>query len=141
MKDASSPPPMFVPMRMRSRGPVATVPARISLQTDVEQPAAPVIVAAPIGRSNDIDLIAILDAPLTAGETTAAGFARKERELMAAMATRTVLAAYALHKRLANPQRDDVLADKLSRLTVDRRHRLVQFLADARRRAALAGGK
>ena len=137
MQDAPSS-PMFVPARMRSRGPVASVPARVSLQTDAAP--APVVVVAPPpppASSSDADLIAILDAPLVAGETAAAGFARKERELADAFAKRTVLAAYALRKRLANPASDDVLAEKFARLTVERRTRLLHFLADARRRAAL----
>ena len=141
MQDAASS-PMFVPMRMRSRGPVARVPARLALPSEVEQPPTPVEVTPPKPIPTACDpLLAILDAPLHAGETVAAGFARKERELGAAFAKLTVLAAYALRKRLANPLRDDVLAEKFARLTVERRNRLLQFLADARRRAALAGGK
>lgn len=140
MQDApSSPPPIFVPARMKSRGPVARVPARLTLSIATEEPA---VVAPPVrSTSNDSDLIAILDAPLAPKETAAAGFARKEAELKVAFASRTVLAAYALQKRLANPSSDDVLAQKFARLTIERRTRLVQFLSDARRRAALAGGK
>jgi len=139
MQDAASS-PMFVPMRMRSRGPVARVPARLALPSEVEQPPTPVEVLPPkpTPTACDPELIAILDAPLHAGETAAAGFARKERELGAAFAKLTILAAYALRKRLANPLRDDVLAEKFARLTVERRNRLLQFLADVRRRAALA---
>ena len=81
----------------------------------------------------------ILEAPLLPGETAYVGFARKENELRAALATLSVLESRALHARLSNPRSGDALATAFSRLTADRRARLVHFLADARRREALAG--
>lgn len=94
---------------------------------------------AAVPDSTDARLIAILDAPLVRGETTTAGFARKEQELGAVFAALSLAEARELHARLATPRADDELANKLGRLTPDRRCRLVAFLADARRRAALAG--
>jgi hypothetical protein len=94
--------------------------------------------ASVVAGAHDAHLIAILDAPLRAGEPAQVGFLRKEAELRAAFAALPVLDARALHARLANPRGGDVFADRFSRLTVERRTRLLSFLADARRRAALA---
>lgn len=84
-------------------------------------------------------LHAILVAPLAPGETALHGFARKEHELRAIFAALAPCDALALHRRLANPVPGDALAGAFGRLVVERRHRLLAFLADARRRAALRG--
>ena len=86
----------------------------------------------------DGKLIAILDAPLASGESALAGFQRKEHELGTLIATLSATACHALHERLATPQHGDELAHKFARLTVERRTRLLDFLADARRRENLA---
>jgi len=86
----------------------------------------------------DAALLAILDAPLASGETAFAGFHRKEVELRAAFAALPVMEARALHGRLSNPRAGDVLAARFARLTIERRTRLLTFLAAARRREALA---
>ena len=130
MQDAPS--QMFVPVR--KRGPKA---APINTTLEYEPPPAPPPPPPP-PAIDEAPLIAILVAPLRAGETAAVGFARKERELAAAFAALPVLAARAVHMRLSNPRSDDELAEKFSRLTIERRNRLLNFLADARRRAALA---
>ena len=92
--------------------------------------------------SMDDALLAILDAPLREHETAHVGFARKERELAEAMSRLTVLEAFVLRQRLAIAASDDVLAQTLTtRLTVERRNRLIAVLEGARRRAAIAGGK
>ena len=93
-------------------------------------------VSATAQRSHDAALIAILDAPLHPGETAHAGFLRKEVELGETLATLTVLESRALHARLSNRKTGDTLAEKFSRLTIERRTRLIGFLATARRRAA-----
>ncbi len=87
---------------------------------------------------DDDRFLSILAAPLW-GEPTSVAFARKERELRDGFAQLAILAARALHKRLANPAEGDRLATQFARLTAERQHRLLQFLADARRRAAVAG--
>ena len=97
--------------------------------------------AAPRPQTTDARLIAILDAPLAPGETTMTGFARKEHELGAVFAQLTVFESRAMHARLANPKLSDELATRFARLTIERRSRLLSFLADARRRAAIAGGR
>jgi len=97
--------------------------------------------AAPRPETLDARLIEILDAPLAIGETTLNGFARKETELGTLLATLSVLEARAMQARLANPKRGDELANKFARLTYERRARLIAFLADVRRREAIAMGR
>ena len=121
--------------------PAAPVPASVPLRD-----SAPVLVAQPatlhtrttVASTNDAALVSIIDAPLNPGETAREGFLRKEAELRAAFAQLPVAAQRALHARLANPRPGDQLAERFARLTVDRRARLLTFLADARRREALA---
>ena len=102
-----------------------------------QQPAKPVE-SNPID-SRDAALIAIVEARLEPGETTYTGFARKEDQLRAAFAALSVLEARALHARLSSPRTGDRFAAAFSRMTVERRARLINFLADARRREATAG--
>jgi hypothetical protein len=93
--------------------------------------------------SNDVALRAILEAPVRPSETAAIGFARKETELRGVFAKLTVLDARMLQSRLSSPKPGDQLADAFQRLTGERRARLINFLADARRREALTscGGR
>lgn len=114
--------------------PVVIEPEPLDIAPSVPPPP-PAAIAGP----HDARLAAILGAPLATGETTHAGFARKERELGTAFAQLGVLDARALHQRLANPRAGDMLAATFARLTVERRTRLLAFLADARRRAAVMG--
>jgi hypothetical protein len=94
--------------------------------------------SAPRPDTIDARLIAVLDTPLGLGETAHAGYARKEHALGAILASLSVLESRALHLRLSNVRAGDELAAKFARLTVERRIRLLNFLADARRRAACA---
>ena len=86
----------------------------------------------------DAALLAVLEAALAPGETVHAGFQRKEAELRAAFASLSVLESRALHARLAHPRSGDALAAAFARLTIERRMRLLAFIADARRREAVA---
>lgn len=104
-----------------------------------ESPVRPIIPCATL--AHDAELIAILEAPLQRGETVVAGFARKERELAVAFAGLGIQEARALHHRLATPRSGDVLAESFTHLTVERRNRLLGFLANARRRAAIAAAR
>jgi hypothetical protein len=92
----------------------------------------------PSSTAADDALIAILQAPITDGETVAAGFARKEAEIRQVFGLLSVLESRAMYQRLSSPKAGDSLATAFMRLTADRRARLVQFLGDARRRHALA---
>lgn len=106
---------------------------------------SPVLAAAPAGDSIatggviDESLLAILDAPARECETVAQTFQRKESEIIAVCAPLSLIDAHALRKRLATPQPGDRLAQQFARLVVERRTRIINYLADARRRAALAG--
>ncbi len=90
-------------------------------------------------RASAVDerLIAILEAPLAPGETAASGYRRKEEAIGAVLATLSVPESRALLARLTAARPGDPLAEKLTRLTAERRHRLLAFLAGARRREAL----
>lgn len=99
----------------------------------------PIARMAPKAVSVDDALLAILDRPLHAGETVAVGYARKEAEVGAVFAKLGVAEARALHLRLTMGAANDALATKFARLTVERRNRLLVFLADARRREAMRG--
>jgi hypothetical protein len=116
--------------------------AKPSLTIYVRPPSEPGITPPPSPRADTPDgkLIAIIDAPLLPGETAMFGFQRKERELLAAINVLTVNESRLLHARLSNPKEGDELANKFARLTVERRARVLSFLADARRREAVAKG-
>lgn len=96
------------------------------------RPTLPAIVRPEV----DARLLAILDARGAIGETVYVTYARKEQELGAVFATLPALEAMVMHRRLSEPQPGDELAEKFARLVVDRRSRLLAFLADARRREA-----
>jgi len=91
-----------------------------------------------LGTTFDARLIEILDLPKRSDETLDLAFKRKERELGEAFAHLTVREALELHRRLCNPRPGDEVAHRFGRLIVERRVRLLNFLVDARRRAALA---
>jgi hypothetical protein len=114
---------------------VATAP-RPSLDAVPDLP--PLRAPMPAG---DAALIRILNAPLAYGMTAREGFMHKEAELRAAFAALPVAAQRALHARLSNPPAGDELAAKFHQLTAERRTRLLNFLADARRREALAAAR
>lgn len=80
---------------------------------------------------------AILGAPAAPGETIAATFARKERELCAVLAELRPAEALVLHRRLIARAPGDALAIELARLAPERRTRLIVFVGDARLRDAV----
>ena len=136
---------IFMPRQRRSRAAVLVrteeppaqpqVPDRIVLDAPraVATPAAP-----PPSSELEDRLIAILESPPHANEMIAACFARKEAELGNVLATIDVDSARALHKRLTTFAGEDRLVTAFNRLTADRRQRLIVYLADARRRAAIS---
>lgn len=149
----------FQPTKREQRSPSRALQARV-----VERPVAPRAAAHPVptlvtpspatqvpvtappqvarpssSTSVDATLLAILESPIEDYEPAAIGFARKESELRQIFGTLGVLEARALHSRLASPRSGDQLAHAFLRLTADRRARLTNYLADARRRAALGG--
>jgi len=90
--------------------------------------------------ATDARLLAILDRNDGAMPALIA-FARKEKELGEAFAALPILDQRALHARLSRVREGDTLAEKFSRLTSERRVRLLNFLNDARRRAAQSAAK
>ena len=90
-----------------------------------------------IPDSVELQIRQVLSSPPSPNETIETGFRRKEHELRALFAVLTPVEARALHRRLANPSFDDVIAMLFARLVIDRRGRLLAFLAQARRRYAL----
>ena len=92
----------------------------------------------PTASRHDDAILAILTSPLRRGETVMIGFARKELALREAFATLSVQDARELHDRLSACRPGDMLAARFAGLVVERRVRLLAFLADARRREALA---
>ena len=87
----------------------------------------------------DTRLAAVIDAPLPYGQTAMEGYRDKEIQLVGILCRLSIMESRALHARLSNPRPSDELATKFMRLTVERRGRLLNFLADARRRAAVGG--
>ena len=87
--------------------------------------------------SIDQALIDLILAPLGRDESSSNGHARKEREIGRLFGSLSVMEAWTLHRRLANPQSDDAAATAFGRMIVERRNRLLAFLGDPRRRAAL----
>lgn len=84
------------------------------------------------------EILQAFDRPII-GESMEVGYRRKERELMSTFAALSVLDAYELHRRLSVLVPDDPIARRFQRLIVPRRERLLAFLRDARRRAAICG--
>lgn len=81
--------------------------------------------------------LAVLERPLD-GESSAVAHERKEAELKSLFATLTIAESRALHRRLASMPEGDELAASVARLIPARRARLLAFVADARRREAIA---
>jgi hypothetical protein len=109
---------------------------RYDLERD-DAPAAPSEADPPLAC--EAELVAILDEQFRDGETYAAAFLRKERALGERFAQLSAADARLVHRRLSRCATDDALAARFARLLPDRRLRLLAFLADAPRRAALGG--
>jgi len=92
----------------------------------------------PLSDGGDQKIIVVIAAEAAHGESAHTAFRNKEIQLAELFARLTVTDARALHRRLTIPAKDDPVAARFGRLTKDRRDRLTAFLADARRRQALA---
>jgi hypothetical protein len=117
------------------------IPPRTLRLATAPMPSATLHAPSIIAASHDAPLLAILDAPLRDGEPRQVGYRRKEAELRRVFAALAVPDARALHARLDCPRPGDMLAARFAGLIAERRGRLLAFLADARRRAARAGGR
>jgi hypothetical protein len=91
---------------------------------------------APPAASFEAELIDLLRRPVPPGQARD-GHAMKEREIGELFSRLGVLEAMALHRRLKCKAAGDELVAAFARLVEDRRARLLAFLGDARRRAAM----
>ncbi len=82
-------------------------------------------------------LVQIITRPLEPGVTAQAGHAGKEHELRQFIDTLTSGEALALHTRLRVAAAGDEVVVAFARLLGERRDRLMAYLGDSRRRAAL----
>ncbi len=92
----------------------------------------------PLSAELETAIVTVLRSPAPAGVSAHTAFHDKEHALGTIFASLPVCDAMALHRRLTIPAADDPVVKDFARLTRDRRDRLVRFLGDARRRAALA---
>jgi hypothetical protein len=114
---------------------LANAPRGAATVAAPRQCAAVIHTSSTIAAAHDARLLAILDRDDSHVPALVA-FARKEKELGEAFAALPILDQRALHARLSVVREGDTLAEKFNRLTQERRARLLNFLADARRRAA-----
>lgn len=91
------------------------------------------------------EILATFDASPQEFESVAVAFQRKEHALAEVFSRLSAVDSLALKRRLDLALPGDPIAARFGRLVVDRRTRLLAFLADARRRiaihAARAGGR
>jgi SpoVK/Ycf46/Vps4 family AAA+-type ATPase len=113
------------------------VEARGSAPTITQLVVTPKPVKQAVAASIEAAMLRILTSSLRLGETIDSGYRRKEQEIVAVLGKLSVIESRALHRRLESASGDDPLAQQFSRLTRDRRERLISFLANARRREAI----
>jgi hypothetical protein len=93
---------------------------------------------APIGFAHvpgETEIERVLDAPMEGG--AAAGFQKKEAQLRARFDELSVTDSRAVASRLRRARPNDPVAARFARMTADRRQRLLQYLDNAARRAAV----
>jgi hypothetical protein len=90
-----------------------------------------------VSPERELAVLSILARGAEGGETIEIAFRRKEAELLAVFAELAPLEARSLRERLSSPDPADPVACGFARLVHERRTRLLSFLADAPRRAAL----
>ena len=103
----------------------------VSIRTQATSPDT-----APTGPWFEPALLEILRRPVAPGQARD-GHAQKEREIGELFARLNVADAMALHKRLTCAPHGDAVVEAFARLIEERRVRLIRFLGDARRRAAI----
>lgn len=96
----------------------------------------PVIAA--IAVRSEASIVDVLERRVDASEGHVLGNQRKEQELRDLFAALSLHEAWEVRRRLTESRAGDRLAVAFQRLVLERRGRLVAFLADAGRRAALA---
>jgi hypothetical protein len=86
--------------------------------------------------SLEVAIIAALDAPANPDERASDAFRRKEYAIGQLFGALSIVDAHILHRRLSLRDAADPIATRFARLIVERQARLMNFLGDARRRAA-----
>jgi hypothetical protein len=97
-----------------------------------EPPAPAGKTTAPIAIPIERELIAAIEQPLRLGETHRVGNDRKEREIAALFEHLTPVQSLALSRRLTAGSASDPIVAAFSRLVVERKTRLVAYLARRR---------
>jgi len=117
-------------------GPIAPQ-VRAQAITPVETPVAPSSIAQVALEQQILEELARPTAP---GVSASEAFRDKELKLGALFASLSTADSRTLHHRLTCRKANDAIAMRFSRLVSERQARLLAFLADARRRAAIAVG-
>jgi len=89
----------------------------------------------------ELEILGVMERRPEVGERLEFAFRRKELELMSVFQQLSVADSRELHRRLSLMLADDPIAQRFMRLVPERRQRLLVFLLDARRRAALGAAK
>jgi hypothetical protein len=133
---------LFADVAVPQRKNLLPAPPRLLLIAPDAEAQTPAPVGVPRTTvSLEREIINALEEKPLPGERIADAFQRKERVVGSLFASLSVDDARSLHRRLCIPGKDDVIAARLARLTPERRARLIAFLGDARRRAALGARK
>jgi hypothetical protein len=93
-----------------------------------------------LGEARERAIVEALLRPIDPCDGHRLGNERKEQEVCALFAALPVLEAMELHRRLRIARAGDAVAAAFARLVVERRQRLLAFLGEAPRRAALGRG-
>jgi hypothetical protein len=91
---------------------------------------------AALSAAMERELAALFAAGPRPGETIEGAYLRLEHQLGTVFARLSAAESRGLHQRLSAPRSDDWIAAQFARLSTEPRHRLLAFLADARRREA-----
>lgn len=124
--------------RSAEQAPARATPGSSTLVRLVKAEVAKPAAAAVNGVALEAAIIAALDAPPAPDERPSETFRRKEVAVGELFAALSVMDAHHLYKRLSVRHADDPIAQRFGRLVTDRQDRLMNFLGDARRRAAIA---
>lgn len=89
----------------------------------------------------ETEIIAVFDARPPEDESASVTFRRKEHDLTAVFSRLSAIDSLMLHRRLDLSLPGDPIAERFRRFVVDRRVRLLAFLADARRRIAIQAAR
>ncbi len=141
---AEAQPIVPVALQAQASGPlrVANSPAHSVYEPTATTHDAPTRPTFQLSAELEAQLITIIDAPIDGSAAT--GFARKEQQLGAAFAALSLQQSRELLRRLKANTLDnpvaaaDVLRARFATFVIERRNRLLAFLADAPRRAAIA---